>query len=186
MGLKPTQAMTMTGKIGTPGYMAPEELHDGSDNARYSPAVDVFSFGISCVELWNGGPPYSDEQFAHGHQLIEFVRNGDRPSIGNNCPDDLADLIRRCWSENASERPLFSAIVEELIPIHERMKNSMTSDDEHTKLRAGVEEEKQLAANSDDEKKGSKESRKGYHPAGNGRSARSGSSSSPDENTPLI
>jgi len=174
--------MALPGASGTAGYMAPELLCDGSENSRNSPAVDVFSFGILCVELWNGGPPYSDEQFAHGHQLIEFVRNGDRPSIGNNCPDDLADLIRHCWRDNPLGRPLFSEIVEKLIPITERMKNSVTSDVEHAKLklRHGTEKEEQSET-------GSKKSDV-HMSSGNQKSDPSGSPPPPppDEKTPLL
>ena len=59
-GMNQTQTMTMTVGVGTPYYMAPEMLR--GDN-KYTRAVDVYSFSIMCVELWNERLPYSEIEF---------------------------------------------------------------------------------------------------------------------------
>jgi len=69
-GLEQTQTMTMTRGIGTPYYMA-EEILRGDD--KYTRAIDVYSFGIMCVELWNERLPYSETSFETQYVFMNYV-----------------------------------------------------------------------------------------------------------------
>ncbi|KAI4466754.1 guanylyl cyclase [Holotrichia oblita] len=68
-----------------------------------SPATqkgDVYSFGIILEEIiLRGGPFQAARQFL------------DSQVVGRtDCPEDLLDLMERCWSDNPEERPTFEAI----------------------------------------------------------------------------
>jgi len=115
-GLEQTETMTMTCGIGSPYYMAPEMLR-GDKN--YSRAVDVFSFSILCVELWNEDLPYSETHFDSHYAFVLTVLNGNRPKIKEGCPKRLTKLIAKCWTEERQERPPFDVIVDKLEHITE-------------------------------------------------------------------
>ena len=59
-GMDQTRTMTMTVGVGTPYYMAPEMLR--CEN-KYTRAVDVYSYAIMCVEIWNERLPFSETEF---------------------------------------------------------------------------------------------------------------------------
>lgn len=55
-----TATFTMTKGIGSPFYMSPEMLRN---DKQYTRAIDVYSFAIMCVELWNLQLPFSEHDF---------------------------------------------------------------------------------------------------------------------------
>ena len=133
--------MTMTRGIGSPLYMAPEMLRG---DKKYTRAIDVFSFGIMCVELWNERLPYMEKNFDSPFTFTVYVMDGHRPRIRKNCPKALSRMISRCWSEDRQERPPFREIVEELETIVQDLSKSSDECEEHVKplLENASEEEK--------------------------------------------
>jgi tetratricopeptide (TPR) repeat protein/predicted Ser/Thr protein kinase len=95
----PTQFQTRHGAItGTVGYMSPEQ-------ARGEPAMaasDMYAFGLLLQELFTGRRPY-DESLGYD-TLLEHARRGESLPV-RGIPADLAALIERLKSRNASDRP---------------------------------------------------------------------------------
>ncbi|CAF1933952.1 unnamed protein product [Rotaria magnacalcarata] len=90
---------------------APELLI--SDFSAYSIKSDVWSFGILLIEIWlKGGEPYENK---HPEWIKSAVRDGyvhERPSA---CPVDFYDdVIRRCLSFRANDRPTFKFLNQHL------------------------------------------------------------------------
>ncbi|XP_011033352.1 PREDICTED: serine/threonine-protein kinase BLUS1-like [Populus euphratica] len=56
--LSPSSRMRLTDVAGTPYWMAPEVIHDL--DAGYSLEADIWSFGITALEIAYGRPPFSD------------------------------------------------------------------------------------------------------------------------------
>ncbi|NXG50631.1 ROS1 kinase, partial [Psilopogon haemacephalus] len=89
-------------------WMAPESLIDGV----FTNSSDVWSFGVTVWEtLTLGQQPYPG--FSNT-EVVHHVRSGGRLESPNNCPDDLCDLMTRCWAQDPHNRPTFSSIQEEL------------------------------------------------------------------------
>lgn len=65
-----TATFTMTKGIGSPFYMSPEMLRN---DKQYTRAIDVYSFAIMCVELWNLQLPFSEHDFESAVGL--FIEN---------------------------------------------------------------------------------------------------------------
>ena len=126
-GMDQTKTMTMTVGVGTPYYMAPEMLRGEN---KYTRTIDVYSFSIMCVELWNEELPYIEIEFESQYALAEYVLQGNRPRIDDDCPHSLAELISRCWSAEVHKRPSFTDIVNDLKPIVDEVKKTMPDDDD--------------------------------------------------------
>ena len=102
------KAETMTNKIGTYQWMAPEVIQ----GQEYSEKADVYSFGIILWELATRKPPFRE---LNGLQVSqEVVRNDLRPPLPKRCPDPFLKLMQRCWSKECDIRPPFYTIIEEL------------------------------------------------------------------------
>nr|XP_022906525.1 atrial natriuretic peptide receptor 2-like [Onthophagus taurus] len=84
-----------------------------------SPATqkgDVYSFAIILEEIiLRGGPYQAARQFLDSQEIIARVAAKEsppfRPAVGRtDCPEDLLDLMGRCWSDYPDERPTFEII----------------------------------------------------------------------------
>jgi serine/threonine protein kinase len=88
--------------------MAPESIKD----KEYSFASDVWSFGIFCYEVIAEQEPHADLDV-----LDAGVRIRDQhltPTLPEETPQFLVDLVKRCWSVDPAARPSFDEIVTEL------------------------------------------------------------------------
>lgn len=84
-----------------------------------SPATqkgDVYSFGIILEEIIvRGGPFQAARQFLDCQDIISRVASREsppfRPAVNKrDCPEDLLELMERCWSDNPEDRPSFESI----------------------------------------------------------------------------
>jgi len=83
--------------IGTPGYMAPEQLRGQAVDAR----VDVFAFGVLAFELASGAHPFGRGDHA---SLLERVVAEAPPLALDVQPPALGAIIRRCLRANPLDR----------------------------------------------------------------------------------
>ncbi|XP_072258858.1 tyrosine-protein kinase Fes/Fps isoform X2 [Pyxicephalus adspersus] len=95
-------------------WTAPEALNYG----RYSSESDVWSFGILLWEAFSlGSVPYSS---MNNQQTREAIEQGSRLPAPDNCPEDIYQLMLRCWEYDPRKRPNFSTVHQELICIRKR------------------------------------------------------------------
>jgi len=94
-----TQAgLTMAGtRLGTPGYMAPEQLRGQPVDAR----VDIFAFGVMAYELATGSHPFGGSDPA---ALLERLLSDDPPLSRPIEPPGLDAIIRTCLKGNPDGR----------------------------------------------------------------------------------
>jgi len=97
-------ALTLTGThLGTPGYMAPEQLRGQPVDAR----ADIFAFGVMAYELATGSHPFGGSDPA---SLVERLVSGTSPLARAIDPPGLDTIVKRCLRGNPSER--FSSGIE--------------------------------------------------------------------------
>ncbi|RHZ83797.1 hypothetical protein Glove_87g10 [Diversispora epigaea] len=80
-------------------YMAPELFK----YQPYSYASDIYSLGMIMWQLTSGHRPFHDQE--HGPKLILDILDGRRPEITEDTPERWANVMKRCWNSDPSERP---------------------------------------------------------------------------------
>ena len=113
MASEGTMASTMTAGVGSPLYMAPELA---AGDPHYGKKADVYSFAISCVEIWNSARAFSEYNMTDPFAFMAAVAHqGIRPGIKSDCPVELCNLIQQCWATEASARPDFDDITTQIL-----------------------------------------------------------------------
>jgi hypothetical protein len=99
------------GVIGTPGFVAPEEVLEGSPTL--APAVDVYGLAAVAFALLTGRPP------AAGADVLETVARSakapPRPTdLGVDVPAEVEDLLAEGLSADPDARPSATALARRL------------------------------------------------------------------------
>ncbi|XP_023527178.1 serine/threonine-protein kinase STY46-like [Cucurbita pepo subsp. pepo] len=110
-------------KTGTLEYMAPE-VFEGNP---YDIKSDVYSFGICSWEIYCCEMPYPNRSCAEISSGV--VNQNLRPNIPACCPTSLANVMRKCWDGNPSERPAMHEVVQMLEAIDTSQGGGMVSPD---------------------------------------------------------
>ena len=97
------QAMTSTGMaIGTPAYMAPEQLAGDSEADH---RIDIYAVGLLAYELLNGKSPFAGTT---PQRILAAVLTEDPKPLIEAQPDvpkSLSDVVMRCLSKEPENRP---------------------------------------------------------------------------------
>ncbi|MFB6826475.1 protein kinase [Streptomyces virginiae] len=103
-------ALTQTGlQIGTPGFLAPEQLTGGR---ALSPAVDMFALGVVLTQA-AGGAPFGDGPSAARHYKVVH----EEPDL-SAVPVELREAIGACLSKDPAARPTPAAFLGTLTVRH--------------------------------------------------------------------
>lgn len=96
--------------VGSALYMAPERINPEKASQGYGIRSDVWSLGITIVELATNEFPYS---WRNPFEQLKQVIDGDAPGL----PDDkfspeFRDFVAQCLQKNADERPKYKGLLE--------------------------------------------------------------------------
>ena len=96
-------SLTMTGSVmGTPQYMAPEQLEDATN---VGPEADVFAFGATLYFLLTGEHAYTADSLPQIFDRLRHVPFPDVRDVRADVPRPLAALLMRCGEKVPELRP---------------------------------------------------------------------------------
>jgi len=88
--------------VGTPAYMAPEQISGDSVDAR----TDIYAWGLLAYELLGGGHPFRDRNSAQ-QLMVAHVTESPPPLAQRvpTLPSPILALVMRCLQKNPEDRP---------------------------------------------------------------------------------
>lgn len=98
-----------TKTAGCIGYMAPERIQPG--NSVYDIRADVWSFGITLVELATGEYPF--KTYSNSFQLMCAIIDNDSPELrGDQFSQWFKEFVKTCLIKDVEKRPKFKVLLQ--------------------------------------------------------------------------
>jgi len=87
--------------VGTPYWMAPEVIK-GEEIGGYNEKVDIWSLGITCIEMATGKPP--NHRLGPGEVVIAIVEKAP-PTVHGDFSKTMKNFIAQCLIKDPNNRP---------------------------------------------------------------------------------
>jgi len=81
--------------------------------------VDTYAYGVISWEIFARQPFFGNADFFS--VMEEWIINGERPYIPNECPKTYSIVIESCWAQNPMDRPSWEWVLVQLNSIQEHI-----------------------------------------------------------------
>ncbi|XP_063961609.1 dual specificity mitogen-activated protein kinase kinase 6-like [Lytechinus pictus] len=104
-------SMAKTQDAGSRQYMAPERINPDNSGKGYDVKSDVWSFGITMVEIATNTYPY--EKWHDMFQQLRQVVQGEAPTLPEDrFSGEIRDFIIKCLKKECTERPSYTRLLD--------------------------------------------------------------------------
>ncbi|GMM28479.1 mitogen-activated protein kinase kinase [Martiniozyma asiatica (nom. inval.)] len=100
--------------IGCQSYMAPERIkHANPDISTYSVQSDIWSLGLSILEIAKGRYPYSPETYNNVFSQLSAIVDGEPPQLPEGSfSSEAHDFVKKCLIKDPNFRPTYAQLLE--------------------------------------------------------------------------
>ncbi|OWB62414.1 hypothetical protein B5S29_g3342 [[Candida] boidinii] len=99
--------------IGCQSYMAPERIKSlNPDAGTYSVQSDIWSLGLSILEIAKGCYPYPPETYNNVFSQLSAIVDGETPTLPpGKFSDEAQDFVAQCLIKSPNQRPVYAKLL---------------------------------------------------------------------------